>query len=904
MGVAADAIVGRAQELAAVAGFVSAAADGPGGLLLEGEAGVGKTTLWQEGIDVGRAGGASLLVARPTGREAGFAFGSVGDLLDGLENTFDALPDPQRRALRVALSLETAGEEPLEERVVSVAFLNVLRELARSGPVVVAVDDVHWLDRSSQVALQFAARRLRDEPVRYLLTRRTAEGEPPPLPEPARVVAVGPLSIGALQRVLSDRLDTTLPRQTLRRLWEISGGNPFYALELARAFARRGGQFAIGDEVPIPTDLSSLLEERLATLGPETRETLLATALMADPTLDVLEAVGGPGAWRRLEPAAAANVVELDGERVRFLHPLLAAAVGSSADPGRKRDVHRKLAELSGDPQERAVHLALSADPPDGEVAALLDEAVSDALARGSAYAAADLAHEALRFTDPADERWLDRAFAVCECKLRVGDTEEATARLHELLSTLPPSPQRARAFLLLVPSSRSGLTRDDVERALDDAGDDARLRALILLETMGGYSIVGLGLLADVDETAATLTEAAALARSIGDTALENRARVDMAWTDYARGRPIDASLGRAGEAGVLHELLLDPDRIRASQKMCRGEFEESLRLLLPLRDRAVQEEEEFSLFVLTLQLFDLETRRGDWPAAAERLGELQVVGAGIGAARAALARCSAFLAAVRGDRAAAEEAVAAILASPDASGWQRLYALQARGVAALAAGAPTEAAVDLGAAARSVAEAGFREPGSVPVVPDLVEALLLAGEHDEAERQLAWLEEVARELEHPWGLAVAARCRGLVHGSEDALREAVERAEQVGLPFDRARALLALGRLRLRARRRSAARASLEQALAGFDELGTTPWAERTRAELARIGGRTATRDDLTPAERRVAALVAEGRTNKEAAAELYLSENTIESTLRRVYRKLGIRSRTELARRFTAG
>jgi DNA-binding CsgD family transcriptional regulator len=683
-------------------------------------------------------------------------------------------------------------------------------------------------------------------------------------------------------------------------VWEISGGNAFYALELAQALARRGGSFVLG-EVPLPTDLSALLAERLAALDPQARPALLTTALLADPTLELLDAVDGHGSWQRLEPAVAAGVVELHGSHVRFTHPLLAAAVATSADPGRKREVHRRLAQLAGDPEERARNVALSGEPPAEPVASRLDEAVAHALSRGASYAAAELAQEALRFTDAAGERWLERVFADCECRLRIGDTAGAEVRLRELLDTLPAGPERARALLLLVPSSRSGLTREDVERALADAGDDARLRALILLETMGSYSIVGLGLLANVEETAATLAEAIELARSIGDVALEARARGDLAWTDYAHGRPVDSELRLVAESRVLHELLLDPDRLRASQKMARGELAESERLLVALRERALREEEEYSIFVFTLQLFDLEARRGCWPSATRRMAELETVSAGIGAAQAAVLRCRAQLAAVRGDRLVADEAVAAVLASPAASGWQRLYALHVAGLAALAVGAASDAVAPLSEVASSMVGAGFRDPGAVPVVPDLIEALQLSGLNDEAARQLEWLETAARELDHPWGMALAARCRGLVHGDEAALVEAVQRCPALGLPFDRGRALLTLGQLQLRSRRRGDARRSLDEALGLFTTLEVAPWAERARGELARIGGRVASQDVLTPAGRRVAALVAEGLTNKEASAALFLSENTIESTLRRVYRKLGVRSRTELARHF---
>jgi predicted ATPase len=208
---------------------------------------------------------------------------------------FDSLAEPQRRALRVALALEDAGGAVVEERVVALAFLNLLRALSQERPVVVAVDDLQWLDRSSAAALEFAARRLDGERVRFLVSRRTGEGATPKLPGPVVVLRVGPLSLGALQRLLGERVELSMPRQTLRRVWEISGGNPFYALELAHALARRGDRVPSAD-VPIPTDLSALLQERLATLPPETRRTLLAAALVADPPPALLDAVDGAGA--------------------------------------------------------------------------------------------------------------------------------------------------------------------------------------------------------------------------------------------------------------------------------------------------------------------------------------------------------------------------------------------------------------------------------------------------------------------------------------------------------------------------------------------------------------------------------------------------------------------------------
>ncbi len=266
----------------------AAAASGPGTLLLLGEAGVGKTVLWQLGVESARACGHTVLVSRAVEREAHFGFAALGDLLEGrLEDAVRDLPDPQRRSLRVALALEDAGEG-VQESTIAVGLLGALRSLADRGPVLIAVDDAQWLDQPSAAALAFAARRLRDEPVRFIVTERAGATVTwqHSLPEPRKELLVAPLGRAALQRLLHARLGGSIPLRTLRRLWQVSGGNPFYALELGRTVISQQGDHDHRDPLPIPTDRDRLLRARLSMLAPGVQEALLAAALLAEPTVD------------------------------------------------------------------------------------------------------------------------------------------------------------------------------------------------------------------------------------------------------------------------------------------------------------------------------------------------------------------------------------------------------------------------------------------------------------------------------------------------------------------------------------------------------------------------------------------------------------------------------------------
>jgi DNA-binding CsgD family transcriptional regulator len=870
--------------------FVAAIDDGCASLVLSGPAGIGKSTLWRAGVARARAAGIAVLVARPAATETSFSLGALADLLEQVPpETVDELPAPQRRALRVACSLEEAAE-PVEPTLLATATLSCLRAQAAQAPVLVGIDDLQWLDAASSDVLGFAARRLAGERVRVLATRRTGEaGASPSLPEPAERLSIGPLSIGALQRLLAARLEVSLSRHALRRVFDAAAGNPLYALELARSL--EGRRPSLRDPVPVPPDLRTLLRARLDRLPSDTRALLLAAALLHDPTLEALEMLTGPGAWGKLEPALAAQAVEADGTRLRFAHPLFAASVVEAADPLETRVLHARIAELPGTPAEQARHLALGSEPPDERIAAALEAAAQHERLRGAVYAAADLAHEAWRFSAESGRR-AERLLQACEHRLIVGGFEDVVPQLEPELPALPAGPLRARALFLLARAGIAGPRKSELlDAALAEVGDrDPGLRATILMERM---SFLVTGLVA-TEEAERTLDEAVHFARAAGDPDLEDRCRGNHAWALAALGRTI-APAGRLRTRALSD----DVERARAVQLLWRGETEPAGELLLRLLQRAIEAGEEWSQLIFTLHLFELEARRGDWPAARRRQADLVGAAAGIPGAAAVVRRTDALLAAVGGDRAGAESAAAVVAASADR--WQVLEAERAAGVAALAAGDPAAAVARLRPVFDATIAAGFRDPGAIPAAPDLVDALTRLGRGDEARAVLDWLEDRSAEQAHPWGLALSARLRGVVDRDEALLRVSLERLEQLALPFERARTLLALGGLLRRARRRAEARAVLAQARVLFEELDAPPWARETMSEEARLGGRTPAGSALTPAEHRVAVLVADGRTKKEAAAELFLSIHTVDSTLRRVYAKLGVRTRAELARHF---
>jgi AAA ATPase domain len=373
-------ILGRDAELAKVQSFLESVPRGPSALLLEGAAGIGKTTLWHAGVSFARAGGHRVLSCRAAESEARLSYAALGDLFDF---ELPDLPAPQKRALDAALLRAEIEGAPPDQRAVAVASLGVLRALAAPAPVVVAIDDVQWLDVPSARVLAFVVRRLEAAPIRFLVALRVgAGGDPLGLGRvgPAlrlQRVSIGPLREEAMTRLLKDRTQGDLTHPLLLRLHRISEGNPFFALEIVRALAGQGIRPAPGEPLPVPEDLQALLGTRLAALPSSAADGLLVAAAAARPTEDlVVAAAARPDrASAGIGRAEEAGILQRAGGRIGFTHPLLGSTVYAAATPQARRSVHRRLADLVVDPEERARHLALAASGPDLRVARALEEA-------------------------------------------------------------------------------------------------------------------------------------------------------------------------------------------------------------------------------------------------------------------------------------------------------------------------------------------------------------------------------------------------------------------------------------------------------------------------------------------------------------------------------------------------
>lgn len=914
MGSTAGPLVGREDELTAVAGFLDSL-QGPAALVLEGGPGIGKTRIWQAAVEAARQRGFRVLVAHPSGSEIRLALAALGDLLADLPPAaLDQLPDPQRRALRVAALVEEPHEGPSVQRLIGTALLGALRAVTAQDTVVVAIDDVQWLDAASTAALSFAARRLRDERVGFMLTTRAREGPTgldEALPDRIHRLVIGPLSMAAVQSLVRERLGSPLPRPLLRRLWEASRGNPLHALELGRVLLAHGGRLPEGGYQPA-TPLFDLLRWRVAALPPSAQDVLLAAAVAATPSLERVRAVTGADAWERLRPAVEAQLLELDGTRLRFAHPLVSAVVLANADPARRRELHLQLAGVVSDPEERARHLALAAEATDADAAAALDAAAGHAEHRGAPHASAELLELAVRLTptDHPDDA-VRRALGAARAHQLAGDASHAESILRELIATLPEGPRRAEALLGLMSSDTTGANRDLAEQALREAGEDARLRASILIE-LAQWLEIGEGPPAALGDA----RQALALAEQSGDESLVLVALSVVGHLDSLVGgedwlpllqRAVDLQAG-----GRVVPPWLAPRHWIGARLMWADEVDEARGLLLAEYGQALALGDEASRSGLCLHLTQLETRAGDAERARAYAGEgweIEEAG-GREQSRATNRYALALVEAHFGDPARAQELAVEALAVFERLG-DRFFTMHSRGVLAfLALGAG-----DYEAARRALdglrelrTKIGIGEPGIFPFDADEIEALVGVGRLDEAQELAAELAVRGQQLDRPRLLATGHRCTGLVLASGGQLDEAVDSLDRalaehdrLAVPVERARTLLTLGAVQRRARRKRVAREALDEALALFSRLGSAVWVQRTRAEIARIGGRTSSGSALTAGEQRVAALVAQGRTNKEVAAELFITVNTVETTLRRVYAKLGVRSRGELAHRF---
>ncbi len=913
-------VVGRDAELSAIRALVESVSDGAAAVVLEGEAGMGKTTLWSAGVTF--AGEQSLLVleARPAESEVALTFCALGDLLHPvLEEALAPLPEGQKRAVSRALVLGDDEGPPPDPHAVGVALLNGLRGLAETRPLLLAIDDVQWLDPASAGALAFAVRRLRGESVGVLLARRTGV-ESVLLDEvarclpPARLVhvEVGPLDVGALHGVVQEHLGVALPRPLLAEVREASGGNPFYALEIVRMLRRTGTSVEAGHPLPVPESLHELVHSRLLALPSESRQFLLAASAHAHPTLAVTEAASGVPCDRGLPPALEARIVTLDGDRVRFTHPLLAAGAYETADPLRRAEVHARLAELLERPEARAWQLAASVDEPDEAVASVLEEAARGVRSLGAPRPAALLLDRARELT-PTDRRAdiVRRAVEAARLHFESGDSRRAEAQLRDVIAPLEPGPLRASAMVALArirlyeaPAEAKGL----FAQVIEEAGEDRRTLALAH-EGAAAYSV---WVFERFDEALWHTDIALALADELGDEALAGDVLMARLTAETMLGRSAAAAAtaqrAQAMQRSATSVRVLDqPLASLAEHWIWIDEHARARDALVELLQRARDVGDENAGPWLLCLLGEVERRAGDLEQAlelareareaADQSGQPLFSALGLALESVALAQLGRLEEATQSARHAREI---------NKDRFTGIIAGAALGHLELSLGTPGNGVAQLEELVAFVRGEGIVEPGTTHFVTDCVEALVELGRRGEAVELLDWYEANARRLGRASALANCMRCRGLLAAQEGdlegagvAFEEALTWHAAVEFPLDRGRTLLALGAAQRRAKRRREARATLEEALGIFERIGAALWAVRARSELGRISGRAASPGALTPSEQRVAALVAEGKTNREVAAALFLSERTVEGHLSHAFGKLGVRSRTELAR-----
>jgi len=916
--VSAAVVVGRERELGAVERLLDASGGAPRALVLEGAAGIGKTSVWQAALERATDRGFRALTCRPVEAEAKLSFASLADLLEPVvDDGLTELPEPQRVALEVALLRAAPRSVPRDRRAIGTAVCSLLRRHALRAPLLVAVDDVQWLDRASSTALAFALRRLDSSDVRVLVTARVEAGAADDqlgleraFDERSEHVRLGPLSLSGLYHVIRSRLEMRPPRPTVQRIAQASGGNPLFALELARALAESGERPRPGEPLPVPETLSALLLARIGRLPTDARDALLAAAALAEPDASVVEAVLGDGARAALDAAAAADLVTVHAGRIRFRHPLLASAVYASASADERRGMHARLAASVTRPEQQARHLALATTVPHEETAALLEATAREANARGAPESASELLELARRLTPPREtDARARRTLTLAEHVFRAGDSDEARSLALGVLERPVGGSERARAHELLARMLHVTGTPEEAaascEAALAEAGDDIALRARIHatfalvawhdFQLKREHARIALELLDEVDDPAPPVLGHALMAYVEGE---------------FYTGRGLPADIvERALELERSAPAPDVADRMTAALGAWlkyQGDFDDARRYLMEAHRAAVEEGDEGSLPYVVGHLPQLELWTGDWDEAERRAAEhLELAEATAQPSQRRQALFNVALVHVhRGqvDDARASAGTLLLEARETGDRWDESNALTVLGLLELSLGNPAEAARHLAESRAIREELGTAEP--LRANADEVEALLELGELDTAAAACGLLSTRARDAGRTALLAVAACARARVAAATGdldlaltELDEAFALHDEVTVPFDLARTLLAVGQVRRRRGERKAAREAFDRAHGLFEELGARLWSERAEAESRRIPIRRGAPAELTPTEAQVAELAAAGRTNREVAHALFMSPRTVEANLSRVYRKLGIRSRAEL-------
>jgi DNA-binding CsgD family transcriptional regulator/tetratricopeptide (TPR) repeat protein len=906
-------LFGRERESARIDEVLDAAREGrSGALVVRGEAGIGKSALLNAAVE--RAGSMRVIRALGVESEVDIAFSGLHEFLRPALSSVETIPDPQAVALRAALAL---GADAVADRLaVFAGALSLLAATAEEQPLLCVIDDAHWLDEASAAAMTFVARRLDADGIAMLFGVREPEVRAftaPGIPE----LRLGGLDRAAARQLLATRLPAGAGSLVAERLIEISLGNPLALVELPSDLTatQLAGEGPLDEPVHAGTAVERGFLRRLAPLPNSTRRALLVVAASDVGELRVLSralAVLGLDS-RDLQPAEQAGLVTLTSS-VDFRHPLARSAIYGVAEAIDRSEAHGALAvaaDAAGEADRQAWHLAAAARAPDERIASALVGAAESARHRGGFWSEAKALERAARLTPESRlrARRLARAGDAAYRAGRLGfadalleEAVEGELEVHELARA-----QARRAYIRL--------ERGELHNALD-------------------LMIGGANELEAVDARAAAtlLTNAATVAWHWLDIPW-SIVLAERAWRLAGDGAIDDPELchivscqrltaGRVGDAMELAwrcaELVENDSEGRivaadaASTLLYAGEHAPARRLL----ERAVAANRGagalgdlgYTLFIYAqVDWYDGRLQRAydrvlEAVQIVEELGTPQVLDDCL----SRLAMFEAVLGRESESRSHGQRALESALQLGDRK--NEVRARSALGMLALVTGDAEAAVAQLASAVAALEAGGVGNPNQFRIHPDLVEAYARLGRTDEAKPVVASLERQARATGISWTLGAAMRCRALVADADAAaeagFREALRFHESAGA-FERARTELCFGeRLRRRGHRRDS-RMHLGAALEAFEGGGATPWAERARTEL-RASGLTlrrrqpAAREQLTPQELQIARLVAEGKTNRDVAATLFVTPKTVEFHLTRVYRKLEIHSRAELVRR----
>ncbi|MFE5326631.1 AAA family ATPase [Embleya sp. NPDC056575] len=899
-------LYGRDAELGTIKELLAAAEEGRSGVLvLRGEPGIGKTALLDRVV-----ADTDLRVIRGTGveYEAELPYAGLSLLLRPALGGLDRLPDPQRQALEAAFGL--AVGERSEPMFVGLAVLSLLSEYAGDGPLLCVVDDAQWLDRASADALVFAARRLYAEGIALILAARDdRDAFPVPgLPE-LRLPPLPPEQASALLDTHAEDLSTAARHRVLAE----ARGNPLALLELPVSLAgERAGDTLRPGALPLTSRLQIAFHGRVTRLDERTGTLLLLAACDDSGDLGVLLRAGaafGAGA-ADLAGAEEASLIVVDDDRLRFRHPLIRAAVQQRAPIDRRLAAHRALAAAFAAPDHadrRAWHLAAAATGVD-EAAATALESTGERARERSGHLAAALAYErAARLTEDVAAR-TRRLTLAAEAAAEAGESDRARTFAERALTGAADDAVRARLLHVhaladfwqgAFPSAHELLRRG----AALAAGSDPERAARMLLQSVHTAWYLGEGQLREsIDELAALtlpptapVTPVAAFVTAAfpaDEHTTEPPALGDLVRVAHDFGGDEQGALLLACGVGLTlgqdvdaHDLAT----VLAADSRRHGGIGRLPTILFFRAETEIFESRHTDALATATEALRIaqDTGQRQWISQFESV--------------------LAYLAGVAGDEAAAHRHADAALTGGVGS--------------AMPAGAPWSAwalgLLDLGLgrpeAALNRLEQLTREPMRHHIcatrsVPDLVEAAVRAGDPDRAREPLDRFERWAHRAGRPWADALVLRCRALLAGDDAAERSwlaALDRHEGERRPLERARTALLYGEWLRRMRRKTEARDRLRTALAEFDRLDARSWADRARTELGAIGGSATPRGPrpagvlalLTPQELQITRLAAQGLSNRDIAAQLFLSPRTVGHHLYKAYPKLGIVSRTEL-------